>query len=115
MWLGVVPYLSRKAVLATLSDIAGLSDSEVVFDYGQPVDAVPPERRAAYEAVMARAAAVGEPWLSLFYPSELHQELRALGFGTIEDAGFAEILGRYIPDSNPQRPSSGGRILRARL
>jgi len=40
-WLGVVPYLSHKTVLATLSAIGGIPGAEVVFDYGEPPGAYP--------------------------------------------------------------------------
>ena len=39
--LRVVPNLSRQTVFATLSLIARLPDGEVVFDYGEPVEAYP--------------------------------------------------------------------------
>src|ERR1700704_5537945 len=32
-WLGVVPYLTRATIVTTLDFIAGISGSEVVFDY----------------------------------------------------------------------------------
>ena len=37
-WLGVVPYLTRAAVSATLDFIAGVPGSEVVFDYAEPLE-----------------------------------------------------------------------------
>jgi O-methyltransferase involved in polyketide biosynthesis len=45
-WLGVVPYLPRAAVTSTLRFIAGLPDSEVVFDYSEPLERHPEGRRA---------------------------------------------------------------------
>src|SRR6516164_5683870 len=44
-WLGVVPYLSREAILTTLDYIAGIPASAVVFDYTEPFENHPPERR----------------------------------------------------------------------
>ncbi|MGR3932138.1 class I SAM-dependent methyltransferase [Streptomyces sp. BRA346] len=56
-WLGVVPYLTRAAVLDTLGFIAALpGGSGVVFDYGEPPGALPPEQRAVHEARAAWAA-----------------------------------------------------------
>ncbi len=40
-WLGVVPHLSRDAVLGTLSSIASVPGIEVAFDYGEPPEAYP--------------------------------------------------------------------------
>jgi len=46
-------------------------------------------------AVAAGAAALGEPWLSLFDPRDLSSMLRAKGFGTVEDLGLADISDRF--------------------
>ena len=113
-WLGVVPYLSRDTVFATLSLIARLPDAEVVFDYGEPVDAYPPARRARYEAMIAGAAAAGEPWLSFFVPDELESALRAIGFGEIEDLSPRDIAIRYFGEHDPPRNAPGAHIIRAR-
>ena len=113
-WLGVVPYLSRETVFATLSSIARLPDAEVVFDYGEPVDAYPPERRARYEAMIASPAAAGEPWLSFFVPDELEGALCAIGFGEIEDLSPRDIAIRYFGEQDPPRNAPGAHIIRAR-
>lgn len=113
-WLGVVPYLSRDTVFATLSLIARLPDAELVFDYGEPVDAYPPARRARYEAMIAKAAAAGEPWLSFFVPDELESVLCAIGFGEIEDLSPRDIAIRYFGEQDPPRDAPGAHIIRAR-
>ena len=94
-WLGVVPYLTREAVSATLHFIAGVPDSEVVFDYAEPFESYPAGRREHVMAVAARTASLGEPWLSLFAPCELSEMLRGIGFGEIEDLGLAELTDRF--------------------
>jgi methyltransferase (TIGR00027 family) len=94
-WLGVVPYLTRKAVWLTLDFIAGVPESEVVFDYAEPLENYPANRRADVMEVAARATARGEPWLSLFDPAELSKMLRNKGFGIVEDLGLAEIADRF--------------------
>jgi methyltransferase (TIGR00027 family) len=94
-WLGVVPYLTREAVSLTLDFIAGVPESEVVFDYAEPLENYPANRRADVMEVAARAAARGEPWLSLFDPAELSKMLRNKGFGIVEDLGLAEIADRF--------------------
>jgi methyltransferase (TIGR00027 family) len=94
-WLGVVPYLTRKAVSLTLDFIAGVPESEVVFDYAEPFENYPDDRRADVMEVAARAASRGEPWLSLFDPAELSKLLRNKGFGIVEDLGLAEIAERF--------------------
>jgi methyltransferase (TIGR00027 family) len=94
-WLGVVPYLTRKAVSLTLDFIAGVPESEVVFDYAEPFENYPDDRRADVMEVAARAASRGEPWFSLFDPAELSKLLRNKGFGIVEDLGLAEIAERF--------------------
>ena len=94
-WLGVVPYLTREAVSLTLDFIAGVLESEVVFDYAEPLENYPDDRRADVMAIAAQAAARGEPWLSLFDPAELSKMLRSKGFGIVEDLGMAEIADRF--------------------
>jgi len=94
-WLGVVPYLTCKAVWLTLDFIAGAPESGVVFDYAEPFENYPANRRVNVMEVAARAAARGEPWLSLFDPAELSKMLRNKGFGIVEDLGLAEIVDRF--------------------
>jgi methyltransferase (TIGR00027 family) len=114
-WLGVVPYLTRDAISATFSFIVGVPESEVVFDYSEPLENYPPERRANVAAVGARVAAIGEPWLSHFDPAELSRELHARGFGELEDLGIAEISVRFF--GTPKGEAKGGpgpHMMRAR-
>jgi methyltransferase (TIGR00027 family) len=97
-WLGVVPYLTREAISLTLDFVAAVSESEVVFDYAEPLENYSDERRAHVMAVAERAAARGEPWLSLFDPAELAGMLSDKRFGAIEDLGMAEIADRFYGD-----------------
>ncbi|WP_413104710.1 class I SAM-dependent methyltransferase [Streptomyces sp. Inha503] len=95
-WLGVVPYLTYTAVLDTLGFIAALpGGSGVVFDYGEPPGALPPEQRAVHEARAAWAAEAGEPFLSFFTPDELADALRRLGLSAREDIRYRDLTARY--------------------
>ncbi len=95
--LGVVPYVDRASVLATLGMIASTASSaEIVFDYSEPFAAAPASVRGAYEAVAARVAASGEPWVTFFAPEELRRELADLGFSSVEDMDAATLNGRYF-------------------
>jgi methyltransferase (TIGR00027 family) len=97
-WLGVVPYLSREAIVTTLDFIAGIPGSEVVFDYAEPFENLSPPVRAHVMAVAERTAALGEPWLSLFDPGEMSALLQGRRFSHSEDLGRAEIADRYYGD-----------------
>ena len=94
-WLGVVLYLTREAIVSTLDFIAGIAGSEVVFDYTEPFENFPPAIRANLTAVAERAAALGEPWLSLFNPADMAALLKARQFGQFWDVTRAELAERY--------------------
>jgi len=117
IWLGVVPYLTRSAITATLRMIAGLpGGGEVVFDYGEPPERLSGEVRTRYDERAARVAAMGEPFLTAFDPDALRAELEALGFQEIEDVGTAALLERRAGPGSPaaQRPANGrGHVVHA--
>jgi methyltransferase (TIGR00027 family) len=114
-WLGVVPYLPRPAIAATLGFIAAVPESEVVFDYTEPLESLPEERRAYVAGFATRAAALGEPWVTAFDPAELSAELRRHGFHEQEDLGLADIAVRYLgaPSDRAGR-TPGAHLMRAR-
>ncbi|MGA2793345.1 MAG: SAM-dependent methyltransferase [Roseiarcus sp.] len=114
-WLGVVPYLTEQAILATLGFIAALpGGAEVVFDYSNPPESIDaPQRRGFHEAMAARVAAAGEAFRSYFDTEALAARLRALGFAEIEDLGLADIAARYFPHPARSFSGGGGHILRA--
>jgi len=112
-WLGVTPYLSRKAIRATLSLIAASPRSQVVFDYAEPPDTLDPRMRAMHDSHAQRVALIGEPWVSFFEPPALHSELRDLGFNRVHDAGPGDIARFFFPDSEADAPARGGHVLHA--
>jgi methyltransferase (TIGR00027 family) len=113
-WLGVVPYLTREAVSSTLKFISAVPQAVVVFDYAEPFQNYPAERRANIIATAERAAARGEPWLSLFDPAELFEQLRCEGFTIVEDLGLPEIAERFYGDLGRDiRVGAGPHIVRA--
>jgi methyltransferase (TIGR00027 family) len=111
-WLGVVIYLTRAAVMETLRFIAGLPPgTEVVFDYGVPRSTYPPARRDYHARRDARMAALGEPWITRFDPTEIAAELTAMGFFELEDLGPAQISRRFLGVEQPDSP--GAHLIRA--
>ena len=79
MWLGGVPYLSEDSVWETLKYISNISQSEVVFDYSEPLENYEPKRQANMIAMAKRLADLGEPWLCHFDPPTLKTNFNALG------------------------------------
>jgi methyltransferase (TIGR00027 family) len=113
-WLGVVPYLTEPAIWSTLGYIASLPNgAHVVFDYSNPPDTFPPERRIEHERREARVAELGEAWLTYHEAGPLHAKLKAVGFTEIEDLGPPQIAARYFPQRVGPAPEHGGHILRA--
>jgi methyltransferase (TIGR00027 family) len=94
-WLGVVPYLTREAIVATLDFIAAIKGAAVVFDYAEPFENFPPAMRANLTAIAQRAAALGEPWLSMFDSPNMAALVRGRGFADFEDVTRAELAARY--------------------
>ncbi|MGY4307738.1 methyltransferase (TIGR00027 family) [Bradyrhizobium sp. USDA 4369] len=114
-WLGVVPYLRREAILAVLTFMASVPGAEVVFDYTEPLHNYAPERRANVAALAARTAAIGEPWLSYFDPSDMADALRKCGFDEMDDFGLATITGRYLGALDAEGvPEAGPHVMHAK-
>jgi methyltransferase (TIGR00027 family) len=113
-WLGVVPYLTDGAIMATLEFIAAVpGGAQVVFDYANPAASLSDAARAGREVLAARVAAAGEPFLSYFDTEALHRRLRQIGFRDIEDLGPKEIAARFFPHRESRAAERGGHVLRA--
>src|SRR5262249_43875490 len=89
--------------------------SEVVFTY---IDqrALDSRRSPELEAMRARRATLGEPWISGFHPSALRDELAGLGLELVEDLGGRELAERFCSGrSDGLSPGLAGHIARARV
>lgn len=96
-WLGVVPYLTPAAFQATMRVLARCAPgSEVVFDYSQPREALPPVEQLMLDSLSARVAQAGEPFQLFFTPPQLAEALRALGLRVVEDLDSAALTARYL-------------------
>jgi methyltransferase (TIGR00027 family) len=96
-WLGVVPYLTTDAFRATLRVLSSFpAGSEVVFDYSQPREVLPPVERMMLDSMSARVAQAGEPFQLFFTPEQLAQELECLGMRVVEDLSGAAMTARYF-------------------
>lgn len=96
-WLGVVPYLTSEAFRATMRVLARFkAGSEVVFDYAQPREALPPVEQLMLDSLSARVALAGEPFQLFFTPEQLAEELEWLGLRVVEDLDSAAVTTRYF-------------------
>ncbi len=96
-WLGVTPYLTLEATMATLCFIGARPEgSGVVFDYAVERSLLSPMEQMALDALSSRVARAGEPFQLLLDPAALMSMLRAAGFRHIEDLGPNEIEARYF-------------------
>jgi len=117
-WLGVTMYLEPTAINATLEFIASTPPGGgVVFDYAIPRSSLSWIGRMALDAVSRRVARAGEPFRTFFDPPELAKQVRAMGFGYVEDLGKDEINERYFKNRADGLQVSGslGRLMAARL
>ena len=114
LWLGVVPYLSREAVVTTLARIGTLPAAEVAFDYPGPLTGLTRRARALRRQFERRVADLGEPLAEPFAPEDMAAILHAAGFTEIEDLGRAEIMERYL-DLPAETAGGGGHVVRARV
>ncbi|HTA68949.1 MAG TPA: SAM-dependent methyltransferase, partial [Bryobacteraceae bacterium] len=96
-WLGVTPYLTAEAALATLAFIGSLpAGSGVVFDYAVERSSLDSVEQLAMDALASRVARAGEPFRLFLDPRALNRMLRAAGFHEIEDLGPSDIDERYF-------------------
>jgi methyltransferase (TIGR00027 family) len=101
VWLGVVTYLTDTDIFDTLSAIASIRGSEVVFDYGNPPEDYPPARRAALEMRIKEMAERGEKWQGFFRPASLQERLLGLGFSQSDNLSPHDITKRFRPELTP--------------
>lgn len=112
-WLGVTPYLSLKAITATLSFVASLEHgSGVVFDYAEGVRG--DENSPGLKAMAERVAAFGEPFRSFFTSAEMIALARRCGMRNIEDFDAQTLNARYFANRNDGLKLLGrGHLLKA--
>lgn len=97
-WMGTTMYLSREAVLQTLSAISALAapGSELLFDYCIPDrlhDQVDHRLIRKWRRDISR---LGEPQLSSFDPQGFSEEVGTFGFEMLENLSPGELDARYL-------------------
>ena len=84
IWEGVVMYLTRDAMHATLADVASRSaaGSTLIVNYHTTV------KRGWFTALLLRF--IGEPQISHWSPEEMAADLKAVGFTVSHDFGMLD-------------------------
>lgn len=97
-WLGVTPYLTRAAVWATLTIVAGLTKAGggITFDYAVTPESLNFFQRARLAVLAQRVAAADEPFQAFFEPTALKQKLIGLGFTDVRDRGPDALNRKYL-------------------
>jgi O-methyltransferase involved in polyketide biosynthesis len=107
--MGVTMYLTAEAVAATLRTVAGFAVcSRLCFDYRVPVAMLNPVERVINGVFEQRLAALGEPWLSTFDPTQLQRQLLDLGFRTAQNATPEDLNARYFARRKDGLRTGGG-------
>ena len=107
IWEGVVMYLTRAAMHATLASIARTSapGSTLIFNY-----------HTAHRRFLARLIfrLIGEPQINAWAPQEMAADLQAAGFHVRDDSGMADWNDRFAQGSARVGRGSYMRIAIAR-
>ena len=107
IWEGVVMYLTREAMRATLNSIGArsASGSTVIVNY-----------HTIHRRLLAKwiFRLIGEPMISKWSPEEMAVDLRAAGFGVHEDSGMVDWGRRFAPGAPEMRAGYFMRIAVAR-
>jgi methyltransferase (TIGR00027 family) len=115
IWEGVVPYLTRAEVAATLAAVAARSarGSVLIVNYQAPSLAAALGRRLAHLASRAAGQAsplAGEPWRSLWSPAAMRKLLARNGFRVREDRDLLEIALAIGSPATRRRSLRTGRV-----
>lgn len=107
IWEGVVMYLTRETMLATLAQISARSakDSTLIINYHTTM-------RTATVRLLLRL--LGEPVRSASSIEQMAADLRAAGFQVVEDTGMADWAKRFAVGEVNMSASKSMRIVEAR-
>ncbi|HKS51005.1 MAG TPA: class I SAM-dependent methyltransferase [Pseudonocardiaceae bacterium] len=116
-WLGVSQYLSHAAIATTLSTLGGLAPgTELTVEYALPVELRDEAGRYLADQLIPLAAALGEPWLSFFSPTEMAALLDSCGFAVVEQVAQREQVNAALwRRSDGLRPSALSQLAQARV
>jgi methyltransferase (TIGR00027 family) len=111
--LGVLVYLTPEAAHAIFQLVAGFpAPSEIVFTFSPPVSSLSTTEAELRATVSERVNALGEPWQTYFDPHQLIDDLRSLGFSSIDslDPEAAERIYFQNRTDGLRAPRRGGIV-----
>lgn len=116
-WLGVVMYLTRDAIAATLRTLAGAGPgSGIVMTYLQRPECMDEESRTLFKIMEPLVAQVGEPFEEAFAPDEFEAFVRDCGHDVDENVTLEDLQKRYFAGRKDElRPYTLERILSTSL
>lgn len=91
-WLGVIPYLTREAILDTLR---ALPSCRLAMSYVPPDEYRDEDARRLGAIMEAAVAAMGEPFLTLLSSADLADLLAEAGLELLDDLGAHDVEPTY--------------------
>ena len=97
--VGVAPYLTREAGLAIVAAVRALTaGNAIAFDYAASRDGLPDWEKLAFDALSEDVERAGEPFRSFFERCALADEMRAIGFRSIDSPTTEDLNALYFRD-----------------
>jgi methyltransferase (TIGR00027 family) len=114
-WIGVTMYLTVGAIEATLATVAECpAGTQLVMTYNVPTPSLDGGALGTRNVLARIAAEMGEPFVSLFEPTEAEQLLRRMGFEDIVDFGPEEAIQTYFAGRDDVQIHGAQRLLVAK-
>ncbi|RKE23401.1 methyltransferase (TIGR00027 family) [Streptomyces sp. TLI_171] len=115
LWEGVVPYLSRAQVRATLAALAARSapGSALVLNYQAPSAKATVGRWLT--RLLGNAITAGEPWRSLWQPARMAALLGEFGLRVVSDRDLLDLAEALGVSSRGRASLRSGRVAVAEL
>lgn len=115
IWEGVVPYLTRPRVEATMAviDERSAPGSSLIVNYQSPALSATAGRlvaRAMMAAVRRRSPWRAEPWRSLWTPVAMRALLTRHGFAVADDDDLLTLVGQLGTPVRRRRSLRSGRV-----
>ncbi len=115
IWLGVMIYLDQAAIDATLACVANIPGSEIVFDYGVPLESFSDATRRNVEERARSVAERGEAWVSRFSPDDIRALLARHGLTIMQDLDKTAMNRRFGLPEPAAGERAGSHVVIARV